>query len=105
MYAPDFSLPKDGSELPAVVGPMQQRLALTAPTGEVAAVTVTFDLADVPAHCFPALDLPPVLVGDPPAHVVAAVPLEPAARIVRMDPALGAPDGQRLTGIDAEIVE
>ena len=37
--------------------------------------------------------------------IVAAIPLEPAARIVRMDPALAAPLRQRLAGIDAEIVQ
>ena len=34
------------------------------------------------------------IVGAPAAHVVAAVPLEPAARILRMDPALPAPRRQ-----------
>ena len=39
------------------------------------------------------------------AHVVAAIPLEPAARIVGMQPSLGAPDRERLAGIDAEVIQ
>ena len=51
----------------------------------------------------PAPDLPRV-VGAPPAHVVTAVPLEPPARILRTDPAVSPPRGERLRGVDAEIV-
>ena len=38
-------------------------------------------------------------------RAIAAIPLEPAARIVGMNPALGAPYRERLAGIDTEIVE
>ena len=39
------------------------------------------------------------------AELISAVPLEPAARIVRMDPALLSPNGEGLAGVDAEEVE
>src|SRR5262249_18552732 len=38
-------------------------------------------------------------------HVITAVPLEPAAGVVPMDPTLLAPHRQRLAGVDAEEVE
>jgi hypothetical protein len=63
---------------------------------------VPFDLVDVAPNSFPPLDLPRLLLRHAAPNVVAAVPLEPAARIVRMNPALAAPDRQRLAGIDAE---
>ena len=68
----------------------------------VAGLAIALDLADMAAHCFPALDLAGVLVGDAAAHVVAAIPLEPAARIVAEDPALLAPLRQWLAGVDAD---
>ena len=71
----------------------------------VAAFAVEFDLPDVTPDRLPPPDLPPILVRQTPAHVVAAVPLEPAARIVGMDPTLAAPFGERLRGVDAEAVE
>ena len=46
-------------------------------------------------------DLLAVDVRNAAAEIVAAVPLEPASRIVGMDPALGAPDRQRLAGAGA----
>src|ERR1700679_3118040 len=69
------------SNLAAVVRPMQQRLALARPAGMVAGVAIAFDLAGVGADRLPALDLPRV-VGDAAAKVIAAIPLEPAARVV-----------------------
>ncbi len=84
---------------------MQQRLALARAAGEVAALAGPLDLSNVPADRLPALDLPGILVRHAAAHVVAAVPLEPAARIVGVDPALLAPDRERLARIDTEEVE
>src|SRR5262245_38176520 len=68
-------------------------------------LAVPLDLPDVPAHRLPPLDLPLVFLGQAAAHVVAAVPLKPAARVVGVDPALVAPHRQRLAGVDAEEVE
>src|SRR5262245_10270026 len=93
------------SNLAAVVGPMQQRLPLALAAQEIARLAMALNLPDVPAHRLPAPDLPPVFLPHPTAHVVAAVPLKPAARIVRMDPSLPEPLRQGLAGIDAEIVQ
>src|SRR5262245_58891888 len=93
------------SELAAVVGPLQQRLPLPRAAGQVARLTVPLDLPDVPAPCLPSSDLPPVFIEQAAAHVVAAIPLEPAARVVGVDPALVAPHRQRLARVDAEEVE
>src|SRR5579872_2314124 len=84
---------------------MKQRLALTGAAGAVAGLAVALDLPDVPTHRLPALDLPPVFVSYAAPHVVAAIPLEPAAGIVGMDPSLRAPDRERLAGIDAVVIE
>src|SRR6476646_4286619 len=92
--------PPGPSNFPAVVGPMQQRLALALAAGEIARFAMPLDLADMPAHGFPTLDLARVLFGQSADQIIAAIPLEPAARIVRMDPALSAPLRQRLAGID-----
>src|SRR3954471_2403224 len=92
------------SDQPAVIGPVQQRLALAGAAVEVATLAGPLELADVAAHGFPAPDLARVIGHAAPA-IVAAVPLEPAARIVRVNPALGAPDRERLARLDAEKVE
>ncbi len=84
---------------------MQQSLALPRAAGEIAKLTVSSQLCHVTADRLPALDLPRVLVGHAAAHVIAAIPLEPAARIIGMNPALLAPRRKRLTGVDTEIVE
>src|SRR5580704_17462142 len=84
---------------------MQQRLALPRPAGDVARLAMPLHLADVTADGFPALDLARVLSRNAPSHVVAAIPLKPAARIVRVDPSLLAPDRQRLAGVDPEKVQ
>jgi hypothetical protein len=84
---------------------VQQGLALPLAAGEIARLAVALDLAHVPANGFPALDLARVLLGQAAAQIVAAIPLEPAARIVRMDPALAAPFRERLAGVDAEIIQ
>src|SRR3974377_2207988 len=97
--------PPPASNPAAVVGPMEQGLALSPAAGEIARVAMPLDLADMAAHCFPALDLACILFGQPAAPVIAAVPLKPAARIVRMDPALLAPYRHWLARIDAEIIQ
>ena len=70
----------------------------------IAGTAVLFELSDVPANGFPSLDLS-LIVGASPTHVVTAVPLEPAARVVVIDPSLGLPNGKRLGGVDAEKVQ
>jgi hypothetical protein len=65
------------SQAPAVVGPVQERLPLSAAAGEVAPAAGAAELRNVPAHRLPAPDLA-LVVGMAPAEPVAAVPLEPA---------------------------
>jgi hypothetical protein len=77
---------------------LKQRLALPAAAKKVSSFAVGADLGDVAAHRLPATYLAYVFFGHPAAKPVAAVPLEPAARIVGMDPALTAPDLNELPG-------
>src|SRR5262245_40066672 len=93
---PDFS---------AVVGPVQQGLALAAPAQQIARLAFLFPLPDLPPDRLPALDLPLVLRRHAATHVVAAVPLEPAARVVVVEPAFLAPDRKRLACVDAEEIQ
>ena len=93
------------SDLPAVIGPVQQRLALARAAEEVAGLAVPLDLAGHGGGSPSSGRSGARPRRHPAAHVVAAIPLEPAARIVRVDPALGAPTDERLAGIDAEEVE
>jgi hypothetical protein len=92
-------------QLPAVVRPMQERLPLPSATRQITRLARKLELSDVTADCFPAFDLPNVLVGHSSSHIVAAVPLEPAAWIVRMYPSFPAPFRERLTGFNTEVVE
>src|SRR5262249_38306187 len=93
------------SNLAAVVGPMQERLALPRPAGDSAGFAIPLHLAHVAADRLPAFDLPRVLIGNAAAHIVAAVPLKPAARVLAIDPAFPPPLRERLARVDAEIVE
>ena len=72
------------SNLSAIVGPVKQCLALPLAAGEVALLTMPSDLCDVPLDLLPASDLPRVFFRNAAPHIVAAVPLEPAARIIGM---------------------
>lgn len=84
---------------------MQQRLSLSAAAPCVARFAIAPDLRGVPTHGFPAADLALILVRQSATMEIAAIPLEPSARIIGMDPALGPPDTERLTGVDAEAVQ
>lgn len=83
---------------------MQKRLALAAPAGEIAAIAIFLNLTNVTAHHLPAFDLS-LIIRHTTAHVITAIPLKPAARIIRVNPALAPPFGQRLTRTNAEIVQ
>jgi hypothetical protein len=87
-----------------VVRPVQQGLALARSARDIARLEGAAKLRDMTADGLPAADLPLVLARHPPARIVAAVPLEPAARVVWIYPALGPPDTERLAGVDAEAV-
>ena len=54
-------------DLAAVIGPVQQRLALPRPAGDIAGLAIALNLADVPADGFPAFDLPRILAGNSPS--------------------------------------
>ena len=88
----------------AVVCPVQDGLPLSPPALEIAWFAVLPNRRDVPRDRPPAPDLPRV-VGGSAAHVVAAIPLEPPAWILLVDPSVAAPDGERLRGVDAEAVQ
>jgi hypothetical protein len=52
---------------------------------------------------FPFSDLS-LIIFMPPPHVIPAIPLKPTARIIRMYPALLAPNRQGLAGINTEEI-
>ena len=58
----------------------------------------------MPANGAPTLDLA-LVVGTTPPEIVTAIPLEPAARVLHVNPPFPAPDRERLRGIDAEEIE
>src|SRR5438270_5278063 len=92
-------------QLAAVVSPMEQGLALARATGQVARLAVADDLPDVTPYGSPALNLAGILFGQSPADVISAIPLEPAAWVVGVDPAFLAPYREGLASIDSKIVE
>src|SRR6516162_6694338 len=63
------------------------------------------DLRNVPPNRFPAFDLAGILFGHAAAHIVSAIPLEPAAWILGVDPSFLSPGRQRLTRIYSEMIE
>ena len=81
------------SDRAAVIRPMQECLPLTPPALEVSFLAMLPNGRNVPRDRTP----PPYLsriVPRPAPHVIAAVPLKPAARILRIDPAFAAPLGE-----------
>ena len=61
-------------------------------------------LRDMTADRPPTLDLA-LVIGTTPPEIVTAIPLKPAARVLRVNPAFPAPDRERLRRIDAEEIE
>lgn len=84
---------------------MQQRLPLSRPTQHVSRLAVGLYLPNVSSECIPAFNLSCVLFGNSAPHIVPAVPLEPATRIVFVYPSLAAPFGEWLRGFYFEIVQ
>lgn len=93
------------SNFTGIVCPMQNRLALFAPAVQIARRAVFFDLRDMAADRFPSFYLPLIIFGHSSAHMIAAIPLKPSARIRRVYPSLFAPHAQRLGGINPEIIQ
>src|SRR5579872_1427229 len=92
------------SDRAAVIRPVQQRLPLFPAALEVARLAVPANGRRMARDRPPPPDLPRI-VSRPSPHVVPAIPLEPAARILRADPAVAPPDGQGLGGVDTEVIE
>ena len=67
---------------------MKQGLSLAPATRQVAGLAVPHDLAYVTPYASPALDLAGILFRQSPAHEISAKPLEPAARVVGVNPPL-----------------
>ena len=93
------------SNLTTVIGPVQQRLPLPRPAHRIARRAMSFNLRDVPPNGLPTFDLPGIFFRHAAAHIVPAIPLEPAAWIVRVNPSFSSPGRKRLTRVDAEIIE
>ena len=70
---------------------MQNRLPLPRATFHVTPLAVLLHLGDVSLDRLPTIDLP-LIVLPASAHVVTTVPLEPATRVVFMEPALFLPN-------------
>ena len=83
---------------------MKQRLSLTGSALGFAARAVLSDLGNVPAHGAPTFDLA-LVIGTPPPHEVAAIPLKPAAWIFVIEPAVFSPLRQWLRRVNAKAVE
>src|SRR5262249_26074847 len=79
------------SKLSRIVRPMQNRLPLTPSALHIATFAILLHLSNVTLDRLPAFDLSLIILAAP-AHVVAAVPLKPAARIVFVDPSFFFPD-------------
>ena len=88
-----------------VICPVEKCLPLAWPAECVTWAAIGLYLAYMASHSVPTAYLTCVFFWQASAHVVPAVPLEPAARIVFVNPALSAPLGQRLRGVDFEKVE
>jgi hypothetical protein len=78
---------------------------LSRPTGLITRLTGGFDLPNVPVHVFPAINLPTVFVAETSTKIVAAIPLEPTAWVIRIKPAFALPFFPTLAGVDFEIIE
>src|SRR5688500_9599233 len=87
------------SDPAAVIRPREERLWRSATEVNFARLAVADDLRHMPADRAPSAYLPRI-VGRPTAHVVAAIPLEPSARVLRTYPPLSPPHGERLGRVD-----
>lgn len=63
------------------------------------------NLSDVSSDRFPPFDLDLIIPGDATTHVVPAIPLEPAPRIIWHDPALFTPHRNWLARVDLKIIQ
>src|SRR4030095_1240633 len=82
----------DRSNSATIVSPMKQSLSLTRPARRVSRFTVLLDLRAMPSDVLPTFDLGGIFFGHAATHVIAAIPLEPASRVLFMDPAALSPN-------------
>lgn len=66
---------------------------------------ITAFLPGMSDKAFPPSDLDAVDIFQSTAHIVSTIPLEPAARVRPVDPALAPPHRQRLAAFDTEVVQ
>ncbi len=92
------------SDLSRIVGPVQQRLALPAAAIEIARFTVLPQLRHVATNGAPTRNLTQIIFAAAPA-IITAVPLEPAARIIWVNPTFTSPLRERLRCIHAEEIQ
>src|SRR5262249_54152501 len=83
---------------------MQHSLALLTPTCQVTAKAILPQLRDVLTNRARATNLTRVIF-TPPAHKVAAIPLEPTTRIFCVNPSLLLPYREWLGRIDAKAIQ
>jgi hypothetical protein len=83
---------------------MEQSLPLPWAARPVAGPAILSNLRDMSADSAPSSDLPLVILAAP-ASIVPAIPLEPAARVFMINPALLAPNRERLRRIHAEEIK
>src|SRR5512132_3171391 len=83
---------------------MQQGLTLPAPASQIARFTVLFQLRHVAANGSPPRNLTQIIFTAASA-IISAIPLEPAARIVRMNPTFAPPFRQWLRRVHAKIIQ
>jgi len=87
----EMELTWKGSQIPAIVRPMQYSLSLSSSTIPIPKQTVPFYLGNMPSNSFPPSDLPLIILM-PSSHKVAAIPLKPSSGIVRVNPTLLSPN-------------
>src|SRR5579871_5894261 len=93
------------SDFAAVIGPMQQRLALSWSASQITRLATALDLRNVSPDCFPTLDLPRILQRYSTAHVIATIPLKPPPRIVGIYPSFLSPYRERLARTYSKVIE
>src|SRR5262249_55313536 len=92
------------SDLPAIVRPVQHCLSLAASASEVSSFAMLPNGCHMPCDGPPSTNLASI-VSRAAAHVVSAIPLKPASRILRLNPAISTPGRERLRGIHAEVIQ
>ncbi len=99
-------------KLSRIVRPMQKSLTLAGTAREVARAAIILYLRDMACHGSPSLDLAIILAAfaisawQTPAHIIAAIPLKPSARIMLfIDPAFLYPYFEWLAGMLMKIIQ